>query len=182
MKSDEQLVDDALAGNDAAFGELVERYRGRLLRFLVTRAASRDDAEDALQDALVNAYRYLGSFDRRWRFSTWLYRIAIREAAGRRHGPAAEAPPAEAAEDPLAACIAASERENLWLTARQRLPAETCAALWLHYVEDLSLADVGRALDRSLPWVKVALHRGRRRLKGELNPGGDEKTKREAYG
>ena len=39
------------------------------------------DAEDALQDTLINAYRYLHSYDSRWRFSTWLFRIAINNAS-----------------------------------------------------------------------------------------------------
>ena len=75
-----QLIDAAKAGSADAFADLVLRYRDRLLRFLLTRCASYADAEDALQDTLINAYRYLHSYDPRWRFSTWLYRIAIRNA------------------------------------------------------------------------------------------------------
>ena len=82
--TDEQLVKATLDGSKAAFGQLVERYQDRLLRFLMTRASSRDDAEDAIQDTFISAYRYLESYDSRWRFSTWIYRIAIRNAARQR--------------------------------------------------------------------------------------------------
>jgi len=75
-----ELIDAAKAGSADAFADLVRAYRVRLLRFLVTRSPSYADAEDALQDTLINAYRYLHSYDPRWRFSTWLYRIAIRNA------------------------------------------------------------------------------------------------------
>ena len=75
-----KLIKAAKAGSADAFAELVRSYKVRLLRFLMTRCASHADAEDALQDTLIAAYRYLYSYDPRWRFSTWLYRIAIRNA------------------------------------------------------------------------------------------------------
>ena len=81
MASDLELIEAAKHGSVDAFTELVHAYRERLLRFLVTRCASFADAEDALQDTMINAYRYIRSYDARWRFSTWLYRIAIRNAA-----------------------------------------------------------------------------------------------------
>ena len=84
MLTDEQLVDASLGGADHAFPELVGRYQERLLRFLLTRSVTRADAEDALQDTFINAFRYLASFDSRWRFSTWIYRIALRNAADRK--------------------------------------------------------------------------------------------------
>ena len=84
MLSDEQLVEATLDGSEAAFSDLVERYQDKLLRFLMTRASSRADAEDAVQDTFISAYRYLESYDSRWRFSTWIYRIAIRNAGRQR--------------------------------------------------------------------------------------------------
>lgn len=182
MTSDEDLVTAALAGEESAFAALVDRYQGRLLRFLETRCGNHADAEDALQDAFVNAYRYLPSFNPRWRFSTWLYRIAIRQAAGTPRRAPPHAGPGARADDPLVACMAAGERENLWLTARKVLSAEAAAALWLHYAEDMPQREVGRALDRSVAWVKVSLYRSRRRLREAMADDGGAKVKREAYG
>ena len=71
----------AKQGSVSAFSELVENYQERLLRFLVTRCRSRADAEDAIQDTFINAFRYIGSYNPRWKFSTWLFRIALRNAA-----------------------------------------------------------------------------------------------------
>lgn len=84
LRTEAQLVEAAQAGSADAFSDLVRRYRDGLLRFLLTRCASYADAEDALQDTLINAFRYIRSYDARWRFSTWLYRIAIRNAANGR--------------------------------------------------------------------------------------------------
>lgn len=173
MSDERDLIEAAKAGSVPAFTELVESYRVRLLRFLLTRCPSYADAEDALQDTLLNAFRYLGSYDPRWRFSTWLYRIAIRNAA-KLHAPheALDSEPADPDADPLRQCMADSERENLWLTARRVLRNDVCAALWLRYVEDMSVSDVAAVLDRSPAWTKVNLMRARKALDTALDDEG----------
>ena len=183
MMTDEQLVEAALRGSMPAFGEIVDRYGDRLLRFLMTRCASLQDAEDALQDTFANAYRYLDSFNPRWRFSTWIYRIAIRNAA--RIGSASTAAgvvdePVDESADPLRDCIRQSERENLWVTARDLLSEDAFAAMWLRYVEDSTVGEVAQALGRSQSWAKVTLMRARNALEQEMNRHPAEE--RESYG
>ncbi len=178
MTDERQLIEDARTGSVGAFTQLVERYRDNLFRFLLTRCRSRADAEDALQDTLINAYRYLHTYDARWRFSTWLYRIALRNAMRADRGDAAVLEDvADAAAGPLENAIAASERRNLWSVARRALSDDVYAALWLRYAEDLPVREVASALDRSVSWTKVNLLRARRTLDAELNP-----TQNEAYG
>ncbi len=180
MRTEAQLVAAAQAGSVDAFVDLVHSYRQRLLRFLLTRCASYADAEDALQDTLINAYRYIGSYDPRWRFSTWLYRIAIRNAANLARPEVVELGELRDEEsDPLIRCIRDSESENLWVVARKRLNDDVFAAMWLRYAEDMSVSDIARALDRSLSWTKVNLMRGRRALDAELG-GANEVS--EVYG
>lgn len=183
MKSDEQLVDAARAGSDAAFAELVERYQERLLRFLLTRCRSRADAEDALQDTFINAYRYLDSFNPRWRFSTWIYRIGIRNAM-RLMAPKSdiddEIP--DPAADPLREVIAASDRENLWLTAKTILSGDAYTAMWLRYVEDMSMKEIAAAMERSTSWAKVTLLRARNRVSAEMRKTTAEADEGEVYG
>lgn len=183
MLSDEDLADAAQRGSDAAFAELVERYQERLLRFLLTRSASRADAEDALQDTFINAYRYIASYNPRWRFSTWIYRIGIRNAMkARPPGPELETDIEDSDADPLADAIAASERENLWLAARRVLSGDAYAALWLRYVEDLSVREVADALDRSESWAKVTLLRARNRLTETVGGEAADAARGQAYG
>lgn len=182
VSDEHRLVESARSGSVAAFTELVSGYRGGLFRFLVTRTATFADAEDALQDTLINAYRYLHSYDPRWRFSTWLYRIAINNAVRMRSPDTTDVGELESEEsDPLAACIAQSERENLWLAAKRLLGDEVYVAMWLRYVEDMSIADISRVLERSASWTKVSLLRGRRRLEAELSDTPEEE-RTEAYG
>ncbi len=182
MKTDEQLVDAAQHGSNAAFDELVLRYREKLFRFLLTRCASHADAEDAIQDTFVSAFRYLGSYDPRWRFSTWLYRIAIRNAmrlpaSGRQ---ARDEPTND--PGPLELCIASSERENLWLVAKEVLTPDAYTAMWLHYIEDMPVKEVSRALGRSLSWTKVTMLRGRRKLANTVMNESAAKNESTSYG
>lgn len=170
----------AQAGSVGAFTDLVRSYRERLLRFLMTRCANFADAEDALQDTLISAFRYIRTYDSRWRFSTWLYRIAIRNAAKART--VEVLPPGDLRDeesDPLLQCMADSETENLWVSARRLLSEEVFAAMWLRYAEDMSINDIAAALDRSASWTKVNLMRGRRVLDEEMNRA---VTESEAYG
>jgi len=172
-------VSAAQAGSVEAFTDLVRSYRERLLRFLLTRCTSFADAEDALQDTLINAFRYIETYDSRWRFSTWLYRIAIRNASRQHAADHVEIGDiSDDGADPLAACIAADETQNLWVSARRLLNDEVFTALWLRYAEDMSIGDIARAMDRSASWTKVNLMRARRALDTEM--GAAEEN--EAYG
>jgi RNA polymerase sigma-70 factor, ECF subfamily len=78
--SDESLVRRAQRGDAEAFSDLVTRHRGRVYAVTLRLCRNPADAEDALQDTFLSAYRALGSFTRRARFSTWLYRIAVNAA------------------------------------------------------------------------------------------------------
>jgi RNA polymerase sigma-70 factor (ECF subfamily) len=183
VAKEEQLIESAKKGSVSAFSELVEKYQERLFRFMLTRCGSRADAEDAIQDTFINAFRYIGSYNPRWKFSTWLFRIALRNAG--KIGEQTETVDddvASASADPLEACIAASERENLWLTARRMLSTDAYSAMWLRYAEDMSVKDVSRTLEKPMSWTKVTLMRSRRRLSTELAVANEEATNGEAYG
>ena len=183
MDTEEQLIASAKEGSISAFSELVEIYQERLFRFLLTRCRSRADAEDAIQDTFINAYRYIGSYNPRWRFSTWLFRIALRNAAKiGRPTEEIESDAPNTTPDPLEACIVASERENLWLTAKRMLSRDAFSAMWLRYAEDMSVKDIARTLDKPMSWTKVTLMRSRRRLSMELAGDDDATANGEAYG
>lgn len=170
MTDELELIAAAKAGSADAFADLVRRYRLRLLRFLLSRCASYADAEDALQDTLIAAYRYINTYDPRWRFSTWLYRIAIRNAHKIRSETVVEfGDLSDEESDPMLQCINASETENLWVSARRVLNDDVFAATWLRYTEDMSINDISKALDRSESWTKVNLLRARKALEFEMN-------------
>jgi RNA polymerase sigma-70 factor (ECF subfamily) len=70
-----RLVAAHLGGDDRAFGELVRRYRVRLLNFIFRMIGDREKAEDLVQEAFVRVHRHLHRFDQSRKFSTWLYTI-----------------------------------------------------------------------------------------------------------
>lgn len=74
---DTQLVSAAKSGEHRAFVELFHRHSAKVLRATYRVTGNHHDAEDAMQDAFLNAYAHIGKFDGRAQFSSWLIRIAI---------------------------------------------------------------------------------------------------------
>lgn len=165
--AESELIEQAKAGSRPAFGQLMTSHQHRLYRFLLARARSRADAEDALQEAFLNAMRYLHTYNPRWKFSTWLYRIALRELGkvSQRDGINFGSEQTTACyEDPLAKCMARDDKENLWLLARSILNEESFTTLWLRYAEDMTIRETARVMRRPETWVKVVAHRARKKL------------------
>lgn len=160
-----ELIKRARSGSLDAFDALMREHQDRLFRFVLVRGACAADAEDIVQDTFLAAWRHLGGYRERWRFSTWLYSIARRQAAGRR-ADHAQLPDSltDAGERPEESAQSGQRRDNIWPLARELLPSEWFGVLWLYYAEDRKTREIARILGRSTAWVKVALHRSRRRL------------------
>ena len=77
--NDLAAVQSCLAGNTAAFEDIVERYQRVLFTVALRMLGNRDEASDATQNAFLSAYRRLGSFDPERRFFSWIYRILVNE-------------------------------------------------------------------------------------------------------
>lgn len=154
----------------ACFEELVRRFQQPLLHFLVRRTGSRHDAEDLLQETFLIAYRKLRSYRSAWRFSTWLFTIAHRQAVSKHRkrqfwtlglGKLVEK---QSAENPLARAGEKEMHEKLWDIVTHNVDADGFTALWLSYVESMSAAEIGAVLNRSPNGVRILLHRARARL------------------
>ena len=76
---DEDLVMQAQAGDNAAFAELIERYRGTCMKLALSILRDKLDAEDEVQNACWKAFEHLGQFQRDAKFSTWLSRIVVNQ-------------------------------------------------------------------------------------------------------
>ena len=167
-----QLIDRALQGSVDAFEQLVINYQDRLYRFLLLRTASRADAEDVLQDTFVAVFKYLSGYRPRYRFSTWIFTIALRQLGRKRRHFSESADLLESVAcgqaGPEQIGIQMEQRRSLWQTARCCLNGPQFTALWLFYMEDMSLVEIGKVMKRPASWVKVNLMRARRRLSKEL--------------
>lgn len=169
--SDEDLACRVKAGSLDCFDELLSRHQDRVYHFLRLKVGQDQDAEDLTQATFIAAYRSIGRYQPRHKFTTWLFTIARRQAISfyraRRH----TEPLGEAGTDPRTPDQALVSRDacgQIWSLARQTLPEHQVTALWLRYAEDLSLREMARIMGKTLAHVKVLLHRGRRTLASEL--------------
>lgn len=81
-QSDEYLVIAAKSGDREAFDQLFQRHSKRIMQAILRITKNYEDAEDALQNAFLNAYLHIGSFDERSKISSWLMRIGINAGLG----------------------------------------------------------------------------------------------------
>jgi len=166
------------ASDRQAFEALVGAYLDRMFSVALGITGSREDAEDALQDALVSAYRNWTEFRGESSGATWLYRIMVNAAlqrVRRRHpedyltatGYAQESV-TDWSED-LVRRVEANELRDVLERGILLLPEELRAALVLRDVEGLSTAEAAVVLDLSEAALKSRLHRARVLLRQYLS-------------
>jgi len=180
MKSeddDASIVRRILDGDGSAFRILVDRYGDRLFHFCMARLGDETDAEDAVQDVFVRAYRSLRSFDTTRNWSSWLFSIAANRVKTRYAGRAFMALVAEragreailadevssGATDPEHQALDSLASEALRM-AVAALPERYRAPVELYYFAGLGMADVAAALGLGLEAVKSRLFRARKEL------------------
>ena len=83
-EEDLRLIERVLGGDRQAFGALVRSHERRVFRVTLAVLGQVEDAEDAMQETFIKAYRHLSQFRRESRFTTWLTRIAVNEALQKR--------------------------------------------------------------------------------------------------
>lgn len=172
--SDAELVRAVRAGGGGAFELLVRRHRGWLRRVVLGVVRDGSEADDAVQQALLQAFAGLSRWSGTAPFSSWLARIAVNEARlrlrrSRRLQAAADQLARHGGPRPDPEQEAAGREEVARVTAAlPRLPARLREVLQLASLADLSHADVARRLGLSEGAVKVRLHRAREALRGML--------------
>lgn len=163
---DNALVALCLGGDAEAFAPLVRRYERVLFNVALRMLGDREDARDVTQDAFLKAYRKLASFDPRYRFFSWMYRIVLNEslnARGRRppttpleHEPAAGERPEDGVRE--------REVRDRVQAALGRLAAADREVLVLRHFAELSYAEMASALGIAEKTVKSRLHEARQRM------------------
>jgi len=188
----EAAVASVLAGDREAFRLLVERESANVVRACYRVLGSLPEAEDAAQEAFVNAFRSLGSWRGDGQFGAWIARIAVRHSlrqAGRRKAlirlepsvtdrAASEIGSLSASRDATgydpASLTIRREREAAVRSAVGRLEEPYREVVALRFFGELSLAEIAVVSGRPLGTVKTHLHRGLRRLREALEAGGFE--------
>ncbi|MFD3454036.1 RNA polymerase sigma factor SigM [Streptomyces sp. NPDC058691] len=172
--ADSDLLARHAAGDPDAFGELVRRHRDRLWAVALRTLGDREEAADAVQDALVSAFRSAHTFRGQSAVTTWLHRITVnacldraRKAASRRTSSVTDEKQFEELLEPHESAAAPAERGELHrelLRALATLPPEQRAALVLVDMQGYPVAEAAAVLDVPPGTVKSRCARGRARL------------------
>jgi RNA polymerase sigma-70 factor, ECF subfamily len=175
---DDQRIDQALAGQPEAFGQLVLKYQDRLFQTIFHWVGHNEDARDIVQETFVQAFLKLESFGRRSAFYTWLYRIAFNTAASyrRRRRPMAsidcmkENARVESPDDQNDPQEAAEQKERCRLVreAIARLDEEYRSVVLLREMEGCNYETIAEVLDLPIGTVRSRLHRARLQLRESL--------------
>jgi RNA polymerase sigma-70 factor, ECF subfamily len=173
---DTALVAAAVAGDTAAFDELVTRHRRSVYQVCYRFVNHHEDAADLTQDTFVRAWKALGSFRGQARFSTWIYRIAVNVCLNR---VSLKTPKTDVVDFDLVAdqrepapgaAIDAAERQAMVRAAVKSLPPRQRTALILRTYHELSHQEVADIVGTSVGAVKANVFHALANLKKRLEP------------
>ena len=177
------LIERTLAGDDTAFGQLVERHQRSVFNIAYRMLGSREDASEVAQEAFWRAYRNLDGFDLDRPLAPWLYRIVTNLSLNRlRRNPpvtiSLDAPPgpSKGGAPPEVPDAGPGPPERLLQTETQlqirqailALPPDDRMVIELRHFQALSYEEIALATGSSVSSVKSRLFRARRKLKAQL--------------
>lgn len=170
-QTDEELLAAHLAGDPDAFAALVTRSSDRLWAVALRTCRDPDEAADAVQDALINAYRRAGTYRGTAKVSTWLHRIVVNACLDRMRANRVRRafPLPESGDD---AAVLAESRDPIdehttrmtVQAALAQLPIDQRVAITLVDLEGWSVDEAAEILECPPGTVKSRCHRGRSRL------------------
>lgn len=186
LQSEAEIDLDLLrSGDKAAFTQVVERYADPLYNLALKLLGNQQEAEDALQETFLNAYKAIDSFEGRSSLNTWLYRIAYNTSLMQRRKKRAAT---VSIDEPLTmddgqviprqffdwCCLPerdllSEEALEMMDEAVQQLSESLRSVFVLRDVEGLSTSETGEVLDLSDSAVKSRLHRARLLLREQLS-------------
>jgi RNA polymerase sigma-70 factor (ECF subfamily) len=183
-----ELLAGLRASDDAAFEKLIRMYGGRLFAVARRILGNEQDAQDALQDALLSAVRGIKNFGGQSRVYTWLHRIVMNAALMRLRSRRRsnerpiddllpkfledghrDVPEAEWTE-PIGAAIERTEVRELVRNCADQLPESYRVVLIMRDIEQIDTEETARLLGMTTGAVKTRLHRARQALRALLDP------------
>ncbi len=169
-KSDAQLVQSCLMGDVRAFERLVEKYQKTVYNIAFRMTASFDDAEDITQTVFIKIYEQLDKFNPKFKFFSWLYRIALNESLNaRKHKKRfAELDDAHLFANSTDDDYNTRETNERLQEALLLISAEHRLLIVLKHFEGLSYQEIAFCLDLSDKKVKSRLYDARQMLKNVL--------------
>jgi len=168
--TDAEWVARCVAGERGAFDALVERHFADCLRFATHMLRAPQDAEDAVQETFLRAYRALDGYDERQTFRSWLFRILINRcrsaatARGRRNARVALDERAMLAAPARGAGVSPEDAIAI-AAALQQLDVRSREAFLLRYGEGLDYVEMARLSGDGVSALKMRVKRARERMR-----------------
>ena len=161
--NEKQIIEDAIKGNKNSFSCLIKTHQARLYQYLLVRCHSVHDAEDVLQDTFINAYKYLYSYNYEWEFSTWLFTIANR-LIKRQHKMYYQDKDLSISAQITELDKCSIDQSNIWVHIKDVIKSDAYDVLWFYYIEELSIKEISKILQKSISWVKMKMYRSKKKL------------------
>jgi RNA polymerase sigma factor (sigma-70 family) len=170
--SDQEVIKKCLEGDIEAYGLLMDTYQHGLFRHIYAMTKDSDLAEDICQESFIKAFQSLSKYDSNYKFSTWLYRIAINKTYDhfrkRKEVPFDESIQIVEEEYGLYESDR-KQRENQVRAAIERLSPNYRTAISLYYWRQFKYEQIAEIMDIPVNTVRTWLHRAKSILKEELD-------------
>ncbi len=178
FQDDNDYIGRVLNGDVSAYASLVAKHKNLVFSIVLKIVNNREDAEEISQDVFLKAYQSLNTFEKKSKFSTWLYRIAYNAAISKTRKKKVEMVAIEEtvitnySTDEVSRTINEfdeTDRQVILEKALKQLPEEDNLLITLFYKNENSVEDISEITGLSVSNVKVKLHRIRKRLYEEMN-------------
>ena len=175
-QKDINLLNRIRLGDKSAFKELINRHKDYAFTVAYRILNNREDAEEVAQDAFMQAFGALKSFNAESKFTTWFYRIVFNAALMQQRKNKVVSIDIETSSEAFlvshssdsAEDLQKNERKKAIQKALQNLSADDTAMITLFYLKELSLEEIAEITKISAETAKVKIHRARKRLSEEM--------------
>jgi RNA polymerase sigma-70 factor (ECF subfamily) len=171
MRAEHELIERCRQGDETAFRELVDQYKGLVFALIARSISNRARAEELAQDVFLKVHKGLPYFRGESKLSTWLYRIVINVLSQERPDRAVASLDEDSGDRPKTQ-LSADDRAfgDLVLRDRlqkaiERLPMQYQVLVNGHYLKGMRYEDLAEALNLPMGTVKTHLHRAKRQLR-----------------
>ena len=174
-ETDNSIIERILSGDKSGYRDLANRHKDYAFTVAYKIAGTREDAEEIAQDAFIQAFQALPSFNQDAKFTTWFYRIVFNSALMFKRKNCIQAEDIERSQP--AQYVAADTDKNLKISEQRQyiqkafnhLSPDDVTMITLFYLKEQSLEEIAQVVGISAETVKVKLCRARKRLAETMN-------------
>ena len=173
-KTDTELIEACLSGDQESFSELVSRYKNLVYSVILRKTKDSEEANDLAQDVFLKIYKNLRSYSSEYRFSTWVIRITTNHVIDCHRKKRHDTVPIEEYQSETDSVGAEASPESIYIRTEQTrrinkivadLPEMYKIPIVMYHQQGLSYQEISEIIDEPLSKVKNRIFRGRKLLK-----------------